>query len=157
MHSRRHFLRRMTLAGLAGVAGWRPQPASAEPPPETKKLRLALSYGICQAPQYVAEPLLKTEGFRPGHIFLAIAMAHVGLDHRRDITLVTRPPAEALPMFEEGNVDAMIVTPPVAQELRAKKIGHVVIDTTKDRAILKSTDLCALEPERAARTTRSRR
>jgi NitT/TauT family transport system substrate-binding protein len=108
-------------------------------------------------------------------------MAHVGLDHRKDITLVTRPPAEALRMFEEGKVDAVAVTPPIAQEFRAKKIGRVIVDTAKDRpwsqyfccmvvgnrefvrkhpiatkramrAILKSTDICALEPDRAAQT-----
>jgi NitT/TauT family transport system substrate-binding protein len=117
----------------------------------------------------------------PPQIFLAIAMAHVGLDHRRDITVVTRPPAESLQMFEEGKVDAMVVSPPTAQEFRARKLGRVIVDTTNDRpwsqyfccmvvgnrefvrkhpvatkramrALLKSTDVCALEPDRAART-----
>ncbi len=70
--------------------------------------------------------------------------------------------------------------PPEAQELRAKKIGHVVVNTTVDRpwsqyfccmiagnrdfvrkhpvstkramrAMLKAANLCALEPERVAR------
>ena len=117
----------------------------------------------------------------PGHVFLAIAMAHVGLDHRKDITLVTGPPAEALRMFEAGRIDAMVVSPPFAQELRARKIGHVLIDTARDRpwsqyfccmvvsnrefvrrhpiaakrairAILKADRICATEPEKAART-----
>jgi NitT/TauT family transport system substrate-binding protein len=69
----------------------------------------------------------------PAHIFLAIAMAHVGLDHRKDITLITRPPVEAIRLFEEGRVDAAVVTPPVAQELCAKKIGHLVVNSTTDR------------------------
>ena len=117
----------------------------------------------------------------PPHVFLAIVMAHVGLDPRKDLTLVTRPPAEAVRLFEEGKVDAYIASPPAAQELRAKKVGHVVVDSTTDRpwsqyfccmvvgnrefvrkhpvatkramrALLKSADICALEPERAART-----
>jgi NitT/TauT family transport system substrate-binding protein len=40
----------------------------------------------------------------PAHIFFAIAMAHVGLDHRKDITLITRPPVEAIRLFEEGRL-----------------------------------------------------
>jgi NitT/TauT family transport system substrate-binding protein len=117
----------------------------------------------------------------PPHVFLAIVMAHVGLDPRKDLTLVTRPPAEAVRLFEEGKVDAYIASPPAAQELRAKKVGHVIVDSTTDRpwsqyfccmvvgnrefvrkhpvatkramrALLKSADICALEPERAART-----
>jgi NitT/TauT family transport system substrate-binding protein len=117
----------------------------------------------------------------PPHVFLAIVMAHIGLDPRKDITLVTRPPAEAVRLFEERKVDAFIASPPAAQELRAKKVGHVVVDSTTDRpwsqyfccmvaanrefvrnhpvatkramrALLKSADICALEPERAART-----
>ena len=117
----------------------------------------------------------------PPHVFLAIVMAHVGLDPRKDLTLVTRPPAEAVRLFEERKVDAYIASPPAAQELRAKKVGHVIVDSTTDRpwsqyfccmvvgnrefvrkhpvatkramrALLKSADICALEPERAART-----
>jgi NitT/TauT family transport system substrate-binding protein len=62
--SRREFLG-MTVAGTAGLLGIKPEPFAAEPPPETTKLRLVLIRfpSICQAPQYVAEELLKTEGF----------------------------------------------------------------------------------------------
>jgi NitT/TauT family transport system substrate-binding protein len=116
----------------------------------------------------------------PPHVFLTIVMAHVGLDHRKDITLVIQPRAEALRLFEEGKVDAFIAPPPASQELRAKKVGHVLINSTTDRswsqyfccmvaanrefvrkhpvatkramrAMLKSADICALEPDRAAR------
>ena len=61
--SRRRFLRGMTLAGTAGLLGWHPKSATAEPPPETTRLRLVRIPSICQAPQYVAEELLRTEGF----------------------------------------------------------------------------------------------
>src|SRR5919198_3890859 len=63
MSSRREFLRRLTLAGAAGCLGVRPTRAEAEPPPETTKLRLVQSSSVCWAPQYVADPLLKDEGF----------------------------------------------------------------------------------------------
>src|SRR3954469_21540703 len=36
--------------------------AAAEPPPETTRIRL-VKVGLCVAPQYVAEELLRTEGF----------------------------------------------------------------------------------------------
>jgi NitT/TauT family transport system substrate-binding protein len=61
--SRREFLNGLILAGAAGLLGLKPEPVTAEPPPETTKLRLVKIPSICQAPQYVAEELLKSEGF----------------------------------------------------------------------------------------------
>ena len=65
--SRRDFLGGLTLAGTAGLLGLRPEPAAAEPPPETTTLKLQRPVttlpGVCVAPQLVAEGLLKTEGF----------------------------------------------------------------------------------------------
>jgi len=61
--NRRDFLGGLTLAGIAGLLGLHPQQAAAEPPPETPRLRLYKFPGICLAPQYVAEPLLRAEGF----------------------------------------------------------------------------------------------
>jgi NitT/TauT family transport system substrate-binding protein len=46
--------------GMAGLGGRR---ASAEPPPETTTLRLDRFPSICLAPTFVAEDLLRTEGF----------------------------------------------------------------------------------------------
>jgi NitT/TauT family transport system substrate-binding protein len=80
----------------------------------------------------------------------------------------------------DGKVDAVLAFPPEPQDLRAKKIGHVIVDTTQDRpwsqyfccmlstrpefirdypaatkralrAMLKAADICAVEPQRAAR------
>ena len=61
--SRRRFLRGVTLAGTAGLLGLHARRVAAEPPPETTRLRLGKTPGICIAPQYVAEDLLHTEGF----------------------------------------------------------------------------------------------
>ena len=61
--SRRRFLREVTLAGTAGLLGWHPRSATAEPPPETTTLRLIYSPGLCLSPMYVAEELLQGEGF----------------------------------------------------------------------------------------------
>src|SRR2546428_12772834 len=60
--SRREFLSGLILAGASGLLGLHPRPVAAEPPPETTHLALVQS-GICIAPQYVAEALLRAEGF----------------------------------------------------------------------------------------------
>ena len=61
--SRRRFLGGLTLAGTAGLLGLSPKPVLAEPPPETRRIRLVQIPGIWMAPQYVAEALLRSEGF----------------------------------------------------------------------------------------------
>src|SRR5262249_19273560 len=115
----------------------------------------------------------------PGHVFIASMAAYVGLEPQKDITWVTHPPAEAVQLLTEGKIDALMAFPPLAQELRAQGIGHVVVNSAVDRpwsqyfccmvlgnrefvhkhpvatkralrAILKAADLCASEPERAA-------
>src|SRR6516162_10525486 len=60
--SRRRFLTALSLAGAAGLV----QPRrifAAEDGLETKTVRIAHLPGICIAPQYVAEELLRAEGF----------------------------------------------------------------------------------------------
>ncbi len=115
----------------------------------------------------------------PHQLFLASMAAYVGLDPRKDITWVTHAPDEAMGLLAEGKIDAFLGFPPQPQELRAKQIGHVVVNSTLDRpwsqyfccmvyarkefagkypvatkralrAILKAADVCALEPERTA-------
>jgi NitT/TauT family transport system substrate-binding protein len=115
----------------------------------------------------------------PQHVFLASIAAHVGLDPREDINWVIHPRAEAMQLLTEGTIDAFLGFPPEPQELRAKGIGHVVVNSAVDRpwsqyfwcmvytrrefaqkypvatkralrAILKAADVCALEPERTA-------
>ena len=62
--SRREFLGGLVLAGAAGFLGLKPESLAAEPPPETTTLRLVQApTSICEAPQYVAEELLRSEGF----------------------------------------------------------------------------------------------
>jgi NitT/TauT family transport system substrate-binding protein len=114
--------------------------------------------------------------------------ALVGLDPRRDINWVPYATvdapygtADAVALLSEEKIDAFMAFPPTAQELRAKKLGHVVVNSAVDRpwsqyfccmiighrefirrypvatkramrAILKTADLCAAAPERAARS-----
>jgi NitT/TauT family transport system substrate-binding protein len=114
------------------------------------------------------------------HVLLASMVAYVGLDPYRDIQWVIHPPAEAIRLLAEEQIDAYLAFPPEPQELRAKHIGHVVVNTGTDRpwsqyfccmlagrrafvqqypiatkrwlrTVLKAADLCAQEPDRAAR------
>jgi NitT/TauT family transport system substrate-binding protein len=114
------------------------------------------------------------------HIFLASMLAYVGLNPNTDVTWVTHTFAEVKQLLAEEKIDAYLGWPPEPQELRANKIGHVVVNTMMDkpwsqyfccmatanrefaqknpvatkralRAILKACDICAREPERAAR------
>ena len=62
--SRREFVNGLGLTGTASLVGLRAGPAAAEPPPETTTIRLLKAADtICVAPQYVAEELLRGEGF----------------------------------------------------------------------------------------------
>jgi NitT/TauT family transport system substrate-binding protein len=257
--NRRELLQGTTASAAAAVFGVRPPPVAAEPPPETTRLRLIRIPSICRAPQYVAEDLLRAEGFtdityvrkegggasakalavgeadlsmnfigpvilridagdpivvlagiHPGcfelfgtkrirsihdlkgktvavielggseHVFLNSMAAYVGLDPRKDIRFVTHPTAESVRLLAEEKIDAFLGFPPVPQELRAKKIGHSVVNSAIDRpwsqyfcclatgnrefvrrhpvatkrvlrALLKANSVCALEPERVAR------
>jgi NitT/TauT family transport system substrate-binding protein len=128
------------------------------------------------------------------HVFLATIAANVGLDPRKDISWITpelarQPPPGArrltptegsLRLFTEAKADAFLGFPPQPQELRERKIGHVIVNSATDRpwsqyfcclltaskefvrknpvatkralrAILKAADVCALDPQRAAR------
>jgi NitT/TauT family transport system substrate-binding protein len=114
------------------------------------------------------------------HTFLTSMMAYVGLDPRKDVTWDTHRPVEAMQLLADGKIDAFLGLPPEPQELRARKIGHVVVNSMRDRpwsgyfcclvvgnrefvrrhpvatkrvlrAILKAADMCAVDPERAAR------
>jgi NitT/TauT family transport system substrate-binding protein len=61
-HTRRQFLRTASVATVAGLAG-APRALATESALETRSVRLLKFPGICVAPQYVAEELLRAEGF----------------------------------------------------------------------------------------------
>jgi NitT/TauT family transport system substrate-binding protein len=114
------------------------------------------------------------------HTFIASILAYVGIDPQKEVHWVTHPFDVSPQRFAEGKIDAIAAQPPQSQELRARQIGHVLINSTVDRpwsqyyccmvyshkafvqqypvatkrvlrAILKAADLCTSEPERAAR------
>ena len=114
------------------------------------------------------------------HLLIAVMAAHVGLDPKNDIEWVTRPSGRSVELFLEREVDAFLGFPPEPQKMRAHKIGRVILNMTTDkpwsqyfccmfignadfvqkypvatkrvlRALLKTIDICAAEPEWAAR------
>ena len=60
--SRRRFLINAAFAGAAGLTG-PPRALAAETPLETTAVHLFKSENLCVAPQFVAEELLRAEGF----------------------------------------------------------------------------------------------
>jgi NitT/TauT family transport system substrate-binding protein len=69
----------------------------------------------------------------PGHVFLASMMAQVGLDPQADVTWATHEPPEAIQLLADGGVDAYLGFPPDPQEMHARGIGHVVVNSMLDR------------------------
>ena len=61
--NRRRFLATLTSVGAASLIGGAQGSFAQQRPPETTTVRLGKIYGICIAPQLVAEELLRGEGF----------------------------------------------------------------------------------------------
>jgi NitT/TauT family transport system substrate-binding protein len=258
--SRREFLDAAAVAGTGALLGLRPEAVAAEPPPETTRLRIPQIPSTCRSPEWVAEELLRTEGFtdvqyKPmqgtqgveralasgeadmgghfaapvilrleagdpivivagehvgcfellgtdrirsisdlkgrtvavpaldpsPHAFIASMAAYVGLDPRKDINWVKHSADDSMKLLAEGKIDAYLGFPTNPQELRAKKIGRVVVNSAVDRpwsqyfccmmvgnrefvrknpvatkrairAILKSAEICAVAPEKVAKS-----
>lgn len=114
------------------------------------------------------------------HVLLSSMLAYVGLNPK-DVNWVTgRDVRNAMDLFIEGKADAFAGFAQEPAELRARKVGTVIVDTGRDRpwnqyfccmvvanrdfvarnpnatkralrAILKAADICDADPERAAR------
>jgi NitT/TauT family transport system substrate-binding protein len=62
VQTRRRFLTTLSLAGAAGLVRARPALAG-DGAPEITSVRIQKSPSICNAPRYVAQELLRAEGF----------------------------------------------------------------------------------------------
>jgi len=116
----------------------------------------------------------------PQHLFLSVIAAQVGIDPNNDIHWIAGESASPMQSFADGKIDAFLGFPPEPQELRAKRIGRVILDSSVDRpwsqyfccmlagssdyvqhhpvatkrvvrAILKAADLCVSDPAGVAR------
>ena len=257
-YTRRQFLESASALGAASLLGYS-RTAVAESPPETRRIRFVDSPSICGAPMYLAEELLRLEGFsqieyfqrpvgmtrttalserksdidvedaqmvvagidrghdvialggvhagcyelfahedietirdlkgrtivilgfgRADHVFLSVLAAYIGMDPSKDFKWLTAGTLKnALRIFKDRGADAFLAFPPHPQQLRAEKIGRVILDTTRDRpwsqyfccilignrefvakhpiatkramrAILKAADICSQDPQRVA-------
>ena len=61
--SRREFLANLGIVGSAVLLGFPSVSAAAESPPETKRLRIPQLPSTCRSPEWIAEELLRAEGF----------------------------------------------------------------------------------------------
>jgi NitT/TauT family transport system substrate-binding protein len=257
IESRRFFLAALA-GGAAGLIGapmlMTRRSFAAEPPPETTTIRVPKGGILCNLPQYLADDLLRAEGFTDvqgvptagaqltaklgsgeldltmiytpnavilidsgipitlltgihvgcnvvfahegirsirdlkgkklgasaegvGNPLVAAMAAYVGLDPKRDIEWV---PGAGKEDFIARKVDAFMALPPDPQELRARKVGHEIVNSSFDRpwsqlfcctvagnrefvrknpiatkralrAILRMTDLCVSDPTGVAR------
>jgi NitT/TauT family transport system substrate-binding protein len=115
-----------------------------------------------------------------GHLYLSIMARHVGLDPKEDIEWVVPSSGDAMQRFIAGETDAFLGFPPEPQELRARRISRVILNTMTDRpwsqyfccmiygnrdwvrdhpvatkrflrAVFKAAAFCSAEPENAAR------
>jgi NitT/TauT family transport system substrate-binding protein len=114
-------------------------------------------------------------------LYVSIMAAHVGLDPEQDIEWITMDDvASPMELFVRGEIDGYLAFVPDFAELRGRKAGRSILNMALDkpwsqyfcclwvgnadfvrnhpiatkralRAILKATDLCRTEPERAAR------
>ena len=114
------------------------------------------------------------------HILLSAMLSYVGIDPREVNWLTGRDALDAMDLFIEGKADAFMGWAQEPPELRLKQAGHVIVDIGQDRpwsqyfccmvaanrdfvqrnpiatkralrAVLKSADICAADPERVAR------
>lgn len=256
---RRKFLQSTSTIAAAGFLGAYHLPAAAEPPLETTKIRFVHTPSICAAPQYLAEELLRLEGFTdveylplgarngpyavaegradltmwdaPGlmlhldagkpivvlagvhsgcyelfgnesvhairdlkgktvaiqyfgggdHVMLSSMLAYVGMNPQHDVKWIAgQNLMDGMTLFVEGKADAFLGFGQQPPELRARKIGHVIVNTAQDRpwsqyfccvvaanrefaqknpvatkralrAIIKGSELCSTDPELGAK------
>ena len=113
-------------------------------------------------------------------LFLSSIVAYIGVNPRDMRWITAASAADAVQTFVDGKADAFFAFAPQGEELRAKQVGRVILNTLQDRpwsqyfccmvsarrefaekypaatrralrAFLKAADICAQEPERAAR------
>jgi NitT/TauT family transport system substrate-binding protein len=66
-------------------------------------------------------------------VMLSVIAASVGLDPAKDLNWVALGLRAETESFAAGEIDAFITFPPWAQEMRARNIGHVILNSALDR------------------------
>jgi NitT/TauT family transport system substrate-binding protein len=110
------------------------------------------------------------------YVMLSVIAASVGLDPAKDIHWVDVGRRDPKELLSAGEIDAFMTYPPWAQELRARNVGHVILNSALDRpwsqyfccmlvgnsnfvrrnpaatkrvvrAMVRATDICAAKPD----------
>jgi NitT/TauT family transport system substrate-binding protein len=127
--SRRHFLTSVGFAGAASALGFRASLA-AEGPIETTTVRLLKESGVCDAPLYVAEELLRADGFsdvRYVHIEAGNTDAGMVADGKLDFSQSYAP--EALRQMDADKpVTVLAGVHPGCHELFAREPVNSITD-----------------------------
>ena len=97
--SRRNFLTSASALGAASLFGM-PQSASADPPPEITRVTIADTPALCFAPQFVAEELLKFEGFSEVEYVKVVDDIPTTLAKSADISMFGGP--SIIPAIDKG-------------------------------------------------------
>ena len=92
----------------------------------------------------------------PQHMFLAPIAAHVGIDPSKDINWVVSPSVKPMQLFIDGKLDGFLGLPPEPQELHARRVGHVIVDSTVDRPWSQYFSACWRAVVNSYRSIRSR-
>ena len=109
MTSRRRFLQQTALAGATAALAPLSDALAVEPPPETARIRLSHAGGICFAPMYVAEELLRAEGFSDvQYVRSAGGAAATSLISKGEIDVVVRYVASNLLDTDAGRPVVML-------------------------------------------------
>ena len=132
IQSRRDFLASLSAAGAAGVLGGRGALAG-EGPPEVTTLRLRRIPAICAAPGYIADALLRAEGFTdisyiPDKPVDAVARGEIDFDMETAAWIVSNldagQPITALAGVHVGCYELFAHEPIGAvSDLKGKKVG----------------------------------
>jgi NitT/TauT family transport system substrate-binding protein len=114
------------------------------------------------------------------HVLTSLMVNYVGLDPVNDIQWVEGGETAPMQLFLDGKIDAFLAGEYEPQQMRDRKVGHTIVSNAVDRpwsqyfccmiagtadyvntypvatkrvlrAILKSADLCASDPQRVAR------
>jgi len=101
MQTRRRFLTSLAVAGAAGLAH-APRVLAAEGPLETTAVRLVYDRSICIAPEYVADELLRAEGFTDIRYVEAPGIQQVEALLRGELDFTNFLPPQNIPLIEAG-------------------------------------------------------
>src|SRR5438093_1380554 len=124
IQSRRGFLAGAAAAGLAGL----PRVAQAEPPPEIATIRFPAVPAACTAPLYLAEELLREEGFSEVR-YVPTTVISAGMLADGDLDISMEAAVDYLPLLDAGRPLTVLAGVHVGcLELRANDSIQAVTD-----------------------------